>query len=118
MKKNYYAQLDDKNYVIGVISLNNEKKSSNYIQLKNLDISLVGKKYNFDNQEFEECEIPYILPSLKEEEVINTEDFIASPAPDINSPIELTQQDKIELTLLSIQEQLNKILNILDGNVE
>lgn len=47
MKKNYYAQLDDKNYVIGVVSLNNEEKSPNYIQLKNLDISLVGKKYNF-----------------------------------------------------------------------
>jgi len=60
----YYAQMDE-NDIVYVISENPYLEGNNIVEIPSFDISLLGKRYNRETQQFEEVELENCLSPPK-----------------------------------------------------
>lgn len=105
-----YAQLDEKDYCIGVSELNGEVNQNNMILIEQYDSSYIRRKYDRQNKKWTDEYLPIPEPQIP----VTLEDIKGDTAP-IKETTTLTADDA--LTIMEYQtvldEKLNKIITHL-----
>lgn len=105
-----YAQLDEKDYCIGVSELNGEVNQNNMLLIEQYDSSYIGRKYDRQNKKWTDEYLPIPEPQIP----VTLEDIKGDTAP-IKETTTLTADDA--LTIMEYQtvldEKLNKIITHL-----
>lgn len=107
--KKYYALLDNNNKALSIRLLDTEQAQleKNLIQVDNPN-NCYNKIYNKEIKKWEQIEdIEYIGYSVKE--IIDAD----LPEPAINEPVELTQSDRIEASILRLEVKIDELLEKL-----
>ena len=102
-----YAQINEKDYCIGVSSLSGEVLQDDMIYIENYDVSYIGRKYDRKNKKWTDEYLPIPEPQIP----VTLEDIKGDTAP-IKETTTLTADDA--LTIMEIQlsneDKLNRIL--------
>lgn len=102
-----YAQLDEKDYCIGVSELNGEVNQNNMLLIEQYDSSYIRRKYDRQNKKWTDEYLPIPEPQIP----VTLEDIKGDTAP-IKETTMLTADDA--LTIMEIQlsneDKLNRIL--------
>lgn len=99
-----YAQINEKDYCIGVSSLSGEVLQDDMICIENYDVSYIGRKYDRQNKKWTDEYLP-----IPEPQVSVTLDDIKSDTAPIKETTTLTADDA--LTIMEYQTILDEKLN-------
>lgn len=99
-----YAQINEKDYCIGVSSLSDEVLQDDMIYIENYDVSYIGRKYDRQNKKWTNEYLPKPEPQAS----VTLDDIKSDTAP-IKETTTLTADDA--LTIMEYQTILDEKLN-------